>query len=169
VLDLAAILRADGVTTVLVTHDRGKAQALADRVGVIVEGRLLQVDETARVFGAPATKEVAGFVGVETILAGEVVGAEDGVAVVDVGGRRLEVASTARRGDRVRVGIRPEDATLVTAEAGGQSSARNHFTGTVVPLMPGRPVKVVLDCGFPLVSAVTTRSAAELRLAAGSA
>lgn len=166
--DLAAIIRADGVATVLVTHDRGEAQALADRVGVIVAGRLLQLDETARVFGAPASEEVARFVGVETILAGEVVEAGDGVAMVDVGGRRLEVVSSARPADRVRVGIRPEDVTLVTADAAGQSSARNHFVGTVVRLLPGSPVKVVLDCGFPLVAAVTTRSVAELHLAAGA-
>jgi tungstate transport system ATP-binding protein len=165
--DLGAILRADGVTTVLVTHDRSEAQALADRVGVMIAGRLLQVDETARVFGAPDSEDVARFVGVETILAGEVIGATDGIAVVDVGGRRLEVVSSARQGDRVRVGIRPEDVTLMTTEVGGQSSARNRFVGTVVRLMPGSPVKVAVDCGFPLVAAVTTRSAAELRLAAG--
>lgn len=166
--DLGAILRADRVTTVLVTHDRGEAQALAGRVGVMIGGRLLQVDEGARVFGAPASEEVARFVGVETILAGEVIDAADGLVVVDVGGRTLEVAATARPRDRVRVGIRPEDVTLTTGDAGGHSSARNHFPATVVRLMPGSPVRVVLDCGFPLVAAVTTRSAADLRLATGA-
>jgi tungstate transport system ATP-binding protein len=165
--DLAAILRADGRTTVLVTHDRGEAQALGHRVGVLLGGRLRQVDETARVFAAPVSEEVARFVGVETILAGEVVRATDEVAVVDVGGRALEVASPARSGDRVRLGIRPEDVTLVTAGAGGQSSARNHLDGTVVRLVPGSPAKVTVDCGFPLVAAVTAQSAAELRLAPG--
>ncbi|HSE93205.1 MAG TPA: ABC transporter ATP-binding protein [Methylomirabilota bacterium] len=166
--DLAAILRSDRVTTVIVTHDRGEAQALADRVGVMFGGRLHQVDETARLFGAPASEEVARFVGVETILAGEVVDAEDGVAVVEVGGRRVEVAAIAQRGERLRVGIRPEDVTLSTGAEPGASSARNHFVGTVVRLTAGSPVRVVLDCGFPLVAAITARSAAELRLAAGA-
>lgn len=164
--DLAAILRADRVTTVVVTHDRGEAQALADRVGVMFAGRLHQVDATARVFGEPASEEVARFVGVETILAGHVFDVEDGVAIVDIGGARLAIAGAAQRGDPVRVGIRPEDVTL-SLEPGGPSSARNQFTGTVRSLMPGSPVKVLLDCGFPLVAAVTARSAAELRLAAG--
>src|SRR5439155_1019881 len=48
--ELAAILRGDRVTTVLVSHDRGEAQALADRVAVLMRGRILQLDETARVF-----------------------------------------------------------------------------------------------------------------------
>jgi tungstate transport system ATP-binding protein len=165
--DLAEILKADGVTTVLVTHDRAEAQALADRVGVMIDGQLLQVDPTAGLFGAPASEEVARFVGVETILAGRVVEAREGIAVVDVGGPRLEVASSARAGDRVRVGIRPEDVTLLTGDAGGRSSARNHFVGTVVRLVPGSPVKVIVDCGFPLVATVTIRSAADLGLAAG--
>ena len=61
--ELGAILRADRVTTVLVTHDRGEAQALADRVAVLIAGRLVQLDEVARVFGAPVNPEVARLVG----------------------------------------------------------------------------------------------------------
>jgi tungstate transport system ATP-binding protein len=165
--ELAAILRGDGITTVLVTHDRGDAQTLADRVGVMIAGRLLQVAETAQVFGAPASEEIARFVGVETILEGVVIDSGEGLAVVDVGGGAVAVASGARRGDRVRIGIRPEDVTLLTADAAGHSSARNHLPGTVVRLVPGSPVRVLVDCGFPLVAAVTPRSAMELRLGAG--
>ena len=61
--ELAAILRADRVTTVFVTHDRREAQTLADRVAVLVAGRLAQLDAAARVFQAPATPEVARLVG----------------------------------------------------------------------------------------------------------
>jgi tungstate transport system ATP-binding protein len=64
--ELGGIVRAEGVTTILVTHDRVEAQALADRVAVLIGGRLHQVDETARVFRAPSSWEVARFVGVET-------------------------------------------------------------------------------------------------------
>ncbi len=51
--DLGAILRHDRVTTMLVTHDRGEAQALGDRVAVLMGGQIVQLDETARVFYAP--------------------------------------------------------------------------------------------------------------------
>ncbi len=57
--DLGRILRRRRATAVLVTHDRGEAQALGDRVAVMLEGRLLQVDEAGQVFRAPISEEVA--------------------------------------------------------------------------------------------------------------
>jgi tungstate transport system ATP-binding protein len=166
--ELGAILREDRMTTVLVTHDRGEARALADRVAVLMGGRLQQVDETSHVFQAPVSEEVARFVGVETIVSGDVTVVRDGVALVEVWGRTLEVAAQTRPGEHVRVGIRPEDVTLVASpDELGRSSARNHLPGTVVSVTPGSPVRVLIDVGFPLVAAVTPRSVAELALAPG--
>ena len=169
--ELAAVLRADRVSTVLVTHDRGEAQALGDRVAVLIGGRLRQIDETAVVFRAPLSEEVARFVGVETIVTGEVIAVGEGSVTVDVAGRRIEIAATAAPGDRVRVAIRPEDVTLVLPdERPAASTARNHLTGHVVRVRASTPhVHVVVDCGFPLVAAVTPRSVDELRLAPGAA
>ena len=109
------------------------------------------VDETAVVFRAPLSEEVARFVGVETIVTGEVIAAGGGTVTVDVAGRRLEIAATAAPGDRVRVAIRPEDVTLVLPdERPAASSARNHLTGHVVQVRASTPhVHVVVDCGFP--------------------
>jgi molybdopterin-binding protein len=166
---LDAIVRAEQVATVLVTHDRGEAQALADRVAVLIGGSMHQVDDTARVFQAPASEEVARFVGVETIVTGEVSGVDGGVALVAVAGRKLEVVAAARPGERVRLGIRPEDVTLAQPGAvGGVSSARNQLGGTVVRITPGSPIQVLVDVGFPLVAVVTARSIEELGLRVGA-
>jgi ABC-type sulfate/molybdate transport systems ATPase subunit len=51
--DLRGVLRADRVTTVLVTHHRGEALALGDRLAVLIGGRILQVGPAAQVFQAP--------------------------------------------------------------------------------------------------------------------
>jgi molybdopterin-binding protein len=168
---LGAIIRAERVTTVIVTHDRAEAQALADRVAVLLEGRIHQLDDTSRVFWAPVSEEVARFVGVETIVDARVASVEGGVTVVDVSGRRVEVGVPATPGDRVRVAIRPEDVSLVAAgEALPLSSMRNHLDGTIVSVVASTPhVRVVVDCGFPLVAAVTPRSVRELGLAPGIA
>jgi molybdopterin-binding protein len=168
--DVAAILRHDRVTTMLVTHDRGEAQALADRVAVLLGGRLAQVDETARVFYAPASEEVARFVGVETIVTGRVVARDGGVTTVEVAGRKLEIAALARVGDHVRLGLRPEDVTLLLpTEVARLSSARNFLAGTIVRVTASTPApRVLVDVGFPLVAAVTARSISELGLADGA-
>ena len=166
--DVAAILRHDRVTTFLVTHDRGEAQALADRVAVLMAGRIVQLDATARVFQAPVSEEVARCVGVETLVTGLVI-ARDGVTVVEAAGRKLEVAAAARVGETVRLGLRPEDVTLVLpTELAPLSSARNYLPGTIVRVTASAPAtRVVVDVGFPLVATVTARSAADLGLTEG--
>ena len=170
IADLGAILRADRVSTVLVTHERGEAQALADRVAVLMDGRLRQIDETARVFYAPVSEDVARFVGVETLVAGRVVGRTAGVTAVAVGSCILEVAAEAVEGTRVRIGIRPEDVTLTTADgARAASSARNSLDGTITRVSAStHATHVIVDVGFPLVAAVTPRSVDELGLRPGA-
>jgi tungstate transport system ATP-binding protein len=171
VADLGAILRRDRVTTLLVTHERAEAQALADRVGVLIGGRLEQLADTARVFQSPASEEIARFVGVETIVTGRVIAAHAGVTVVEVAGRKLEAATQAAVGDTVRFCVRPEDVTLVPAgEAGHLSSARNRLEGRIVAITPSLAlIRVLVDCGFPLAAAVTRRSLEDLGLAEGAA
>jgi molybdopterin-binding protein len=168
--DLGGVLSDERVATVLVTHDRGEAQALADRVAVLIAGALRQVGPTTAVFQAPVAEDVARFVGVETIVSGVVVGLEEGVSVIDVAGRKLEVAARARPGEPVRLCLRPEDVTLAPADRPvGSSSARNRLSGVVTRVRRStQQLHVVVDCGFPLVAAVTARSVAELGLAEGT-
>jgi tungstate transport system ATP-binding protein len=173
--EVGALLREARLTTVLVTHDRAEAQALADRVAVLLGGRIHQMDDTARVFWAPASEEVARFVGVETLAEGQVAHVADGLVTVTVAGRRIEVASPAARpdaetlatGEPVRIAIRPEDVTLMSAgERLPASTARNHLDGVVTAITPSTPyVRILVDCGFPLVAAVTARSVTDLGLA----
>jgi iron(III) transport system ATP-binding protein len=61
--DLKQILRRAGVTVVMVTHDQEEALSLADRVAVMLAGRIMQVETPAQLYNAPETKEVASFIG----------------------------------------------------------------------------------------------------------
>ena len=170
IADLGAVLRQEQVATVLVTHDRGEAQALADRVAVLIDGRIEQIADTVTVFQAPASEDVARFVGVETIVGGSVLTRADGITRVRVAGRTLEVAAAAEPGARVRVAIRPEDVTLVVPPSPGGSSARNSLAGVITRIAGTEAgLRVVVDCGFPLVASLTRRSAADLGLAEGMA
>jgi ABC-type Fe3+/spermidine/putrescine transport system ATPase subunit len=67
-LELKEIQRTTGVTTLLVTHDQEEALALADRVGVMLGGRLLQVDAPRVLYSCPRTPFVARFLGLANLL-----------------------------------------------------------------------------------------------------
>ena len=98
-----------GITTLFVTHDQEEALALSDRVGVMSEGRVEQLDTPARVYREPATPFVAQFVGVTNALAG----VADGDAVL-VDGHRLPASGAAGhpRGAAIRLIVRPEEIRL---------------------------------------------------------
>jgi len=175
IADLGPILRQEHAACVLVTHDRGEALALADRVAVLLGGRIAQVGPAAEVFRAPASEDVARFVGVETILDGVVVTAEPGLAVVEVAGHALAVAADARPGERVRVCLRPEDVSVSPGAASGEGraavgpGARNRLAGRVARLAPsGAHVRLIIDCGVVVEALVTARSAEEMSLAPGA-
>jgi tungstate transport system ATP-binding protein len=168
--DLSAALRETGVTSVFVTHDRAETLRLGDRVAVLMGGIIRQMGTAAEVFAAPVDEEVAAFVGVENIVAGRVRSLADGLATLDLGGAVVEsVASSPELGTEVLVCLRPED---VVIEPGGsdsrRTSARNHLHGTVTRITPlGGQVRVVVDCGFPLVALITKQSLEDLRLKVG--
>src|SRR5437763_16135761 len=63
-----------GTTTLFVTHDQEEALAIADRVGVMRDGRIEQLGSPTDVYTRPATPFVAEFVGLSNQLAGEVPG-----------------------------------------------------------------------------------------------
>ena len=164
--DLARITRAAKTTVVLVTQDQAEALALADVLAVIKDGRLLQRGEPQEIYSRPVSKEVADFVGVETVLSGGVTGKSDNLCSVSVGGSTLEVVSGCETGDRVLVCVRPEAVSVSkTAEA---NSMRNHFRGRIISAEPWRlEYRVSVDCGFPIIAAVTKRSLDEMGLKPG--
>ncbi|HEX2440844.1 MAG TPA: ABC transporter ATP-binding protein [Methylomirabilota bacterium] len=169
IADLGALLRDDRITTVLVTHHRGEALALADRVAVLLEGRVRQLDETIRVFRAPASAAVARFVGVETIVTGRALAAEAGVSRVEVAGRTLYTTSPVEPGAPAQLALHPEDVTLV---ADGQrpdtAGVRNVLSGSIAALrLTDAGVRVTIDCGFPLVALVSRPACEALELAPG--
>ncbi|MDI6640172.1 MAG: tungstate ABC transporter ATP-binding protein WtpC [Methanocellales archaeon] len=164
--ELRKIHREAEITTVHVTHDQTEAMFLADRIGVLMGGEIAQVGTPGEIFNAPINERVAEFVGVENIIEGVIESNEDGVALIDINGHRIEAVSTYSVGDRVRVCLRPEDVTLAFSR--GRSSARNSFKGRITQMVPlGALTRVKVDCGFPLMALVTKWSIEDLGLMEG--
>jgi molybdate transport system ATP-binding protein len=151
-----------------VTHDRTEALRIANTIAVLIDGHIRQVGAPPEVFGAPASEEVAAFVGVETIVAGEVVSVDDGVPLTEVAGHRIQGGSGVAAGDDVLLCIRPEDVVLSPAPS-ASSSARNHLPARVTGIVPSGPyLRVQLDAGFPVVSLITRNAAEDLSVAPGA-
>lgn len=186
--DLRQLLADHPVTTVFVTHDQNEALFLGDRVAVMLEGHLRQVGPPAQVFSSPVDEAVAAFVGVETVLPGEVLQVENGQVTVLISGVPLYAVGQATPGQAVLACLRPEDLTLWQAgpgdfSSGGthlpHSSARNQWGGVVRRVSPQGPlvrVEVAVGIESPaaanpinLVSLVTRHSADEMALAPGVA
>ena len=168
-LDLASVLREAAVTTIFVTHDRGEALLLGDRVAVVMGGRVIQMDEPDRVFSSPATEEVARFVGADTIVAGEVRERHGELCVVAVGNGQIEVQNDAVPGERLLLCVRPETVALAPAGAPSvQSSVRNSLLGKIKRIVPlDVIVRVDIDAGFELRAYISKQSWHESRLSEG--
>ena len=111
-----------GTTAIYVTHDQVEAMTLGDRVVVMRDGRVQQVGEPLELYNQPANRFVAGFLGSPAMNFAEVQVVEEGGALWAAdGGLRIQVPrETAGRlarytGQRVTMGIRPEDLHIATA------------------------------------------------------
>jgi len=153
-----------GITTLFVTHDQEEALAIADRVGVMREGRLEQLAPPTEVYSRPATSFVAEFVGLSNRLAGEVRGGE-----VIVRGCRLPLVERDTPDGQVVALVRPEAVSLASnAPEPGTEAGSGPLTGTVIAItFLGATSRVTVDLGDTRVMAQLTTSEASA-LAAGS-
>lgn len=159
--ELADLLDELGLSTLLVTHDFEDAAALADRVGVIVDGRIRQVGSAAELLAAPADAFVAGFTGAN-LLHGTARPGADGLTEVrlDSGGSAF---STDAGEGRVGLAVYPWEIALARSVAG--DSAVNHVRGEVRSLVTlGNRVRVRVG---PLTAEVTAASVKRLALLQG--
>jgi tungstate transport system ATP-binding protein len=153
-------------TIVMATHDMSLGQRLAGRIGVLINGEIIQIGSANEIFTTPGTREVAEFIGTANIIDGVITSSEDKVVTVDINGRLVEAISDFTVGEEVAVCVRPEDITLSLSRV--SSSARNSFVGQVIHIVTAGPLtRVEVDCGFRLVSLVTKRSAREMVLSKG--
>jgi tungstate transport system ATP-binding protein len=167
--DLHALLSQTSITTVFITHELDEALLLGDRVAVLLGGVLHQVGCPQDVFSAPTDAEVAAFVGVETVIAGKVAASQNGLLLIHADGLQLEAVGDIPVGTRVLYCLRPEDITLSVSDSHEKTSARNRLSGHIQRMTPSGPlVRVVVDCGLPLVALITRGSASDMGLHEGA-
>lgn len=156
-----------GITVVLSTHDMVQGQRLADRIAVIIDGRIGQIGTSKEIFYHPMNRAVANMVGVENIFEGIIAKNEEGLASIDVDGTSIIATTAFPPGTPVVLYMRPEDITFHVRD-GVKSSARNEFTGMITKVLPMGPnARLKVDAGITLTAVITQRSYEELDLALG--
>ncbi len=123
-----------GLTFVMVTHDQDEAMAMSDRIGVMHQGRLMQVAAPSEVYEQPNSRWVADFVGDINLIEGELVESGPAGSVVQSAAGRLCSAQVhdAPPGTMVWVAVRPEKVALVTEAPA--AAGDNCLAGTVVDI-----------------------------------
>ncbi|HYO30655.1 MAG TPA: ABC transporter ATP-binding protein [Thermomicrobiales bacterium] len=152
---LAGLLRDRGTTTLLVTHDLDEAVALADRLGVLVDGRLVQFGPISEALARPGTAVAARLLGVENLLLGRVRRAVDGRVEVALEPHGPAVPATASTplalGDPVLLAIRAGALSLVPTDA-LPAAGHADLVGTVRSVAPSATgPRVVVDAGQEVV------------------
>src|SRR6201986_1654190 len=127
--DLRVILKQTGMTALYVTHDQAEAVVLGDRIGVMRDGKLLQLGTPDEIYNRPADLFVANFTGATNELAGTLIERNGRFGPVDFGdGRRAEASllHALEIGDKVRIALRPENVAI------GRKDNGNSFMANVV-------------------------------------
>ena len=118
-IELRAIQRTVGTTTILVTHDQSEAMAMSDRIAVMNNARLAQVDRPYTVYEHPGDRFVTGFLGKSNMFQGVVKHASDGITAIEVAGIEFLTRDDKHQsGSSVNVSIRPEKIRFTEAGKG---------------------------------------------------
>jgi putative spermidine/putrescine transport system ATP-binding protein len=151
-IEIKGLLKTYGLTSIIVTHDQEEALSMADRIVVLNQGKVEQIDTPDRLYDRPASLFVNRFVGHSNLLYGYVIGGGSGAVSVRLeNGVTLPLAANGNfaAGSKVVLSVRPENIAIVEAGTDGAFPATVHITlplGSIeiveARLANDRPVKL---------------------------
>jgi len=152
------------VVSIIVTHDFVDALVLGDTIGVMEQGRLLQIGSREELLRHPKSRFVADFTGVN-FFQGQVVHCNgEGLCRIRIGDATL--CALACEAERVSLTFFPRDVTLHRNPPEG--SAQNVFCGSVREIIHlGDRVRVALEAGLPVVAEISDLALQELGIQEG--
>jgi molybdate/tungstate transport system ATP-binding protein len=163
---LLALHKNRKLTVLHITHDQTEARMMADKIAIVMDGKLIQVGTPEEIFEKPTDARVASFVGFENILKGRVISVDRGLLEIKTGDLIIEASGDIGVGNQVYALLRPENIALSKTSA--QSSIRNSLQGKVSEVsILGALVRVKVDCGVTLNALITRQSAEEMGIFPG--
>ncbi len=159
--ELHDLLRRTKTTAILVTHDHDEAFAIADRIAVLQQGHLEQLDTPESIYHMPSTPFVAEFVGQADFLPGTV---QQGTIQTEIG----EFTNTAGydAGSKVVVMIRPDDIHVVPTKGAGARILARQFRGSENLYTIGLPSGQIVHGSEASMRVYQVGTAVELRVLA---
>ena len=160
-LELKRLQHETGITFVFVTHDQEEALTMSDRIGVMNEGRLLQVGAPRDIYNRPANRFVADFIGETNLIAGTI--AAGGVALGSGEILALSLPPGRSPGSAVTLTVRPEHIRLAQDGPLGATVTQTVYSGT------DTHCHARLDDGTEIVLRLQNPPSGDVGLSAGAA
>jgi putrescine transport system ATP-binding protein len=145
-----------GLTFVIVTHDQEEAMTVADRIGVMNHGRVMQVATPPELYEQPNSRWVADFVGDVNLIEGRVVEISETGTVIEsaaVGKVRAGAAPGAKPGATVWVALRPEKVRVLRVKPAVTENCVSGVVRDIAYLGDLSVYNVTLDNGFVMHAA----------------
>lgn len=156
--ELNAILKNTGIAGIYVTHDLTEAMIVGDKIAIMNEGEIQQIDKPDEVFYRPKTEFAARFVGARNILEGRVVELNRDEATIEVinGSNPFKIRTLKyplfERQKNISLCIHPEEVVL------GLREGDNLMRGTITGIIPNGPaLKIAVNIAGLKLYATTTR------------
>jgi len=157
--------REKDTTIVVATHNMFQAEAISERVVLILEGTVKQTGTKQEIFGK-SNKYLTSFARLENVFSGISEISEDGTSVIHVD-KNLSIEASFNRSGKISVHVRPEDILLSTKPL--QSSARNVFKGRIIAITDvGSIARLTVDAVKKFSVQITKKSLIEMNLNVGS-
>jgi iron(III) transport system ATP-binding protein len=108
--EIRRIQRDVGITTVYVTHDQSEAMAMSDKIVILKDGLVQQIDSPQRIYQRPNNVFISNFIGKANIIGGTIISCENNRAEIDIEGITFSVPEKIeyKAGTKVEIVIRPE-------------------------------------------------------------
>ena len=128
-LELKRIQREVGTTFIYVTHDQKEAITMSNKIAVVNNGRIEQLDSSATIYERPKTSFVAGFIGETNLIEGTLESLEEKIGVIRVKGTQIRaiINFDTVLGDTITLSIRPEHLQINAKIKEGM----NHLSATI--------------------------------------
>ena len=135
-LEIMQIQKKVGITTISVTHDQEEALIMSDRICVMNNGRIEQVDSPEKIYKQPKNRFVAEFIGEINLIQGEGIGITGEIAKVKIKNDltvdiRIEDSQTEIKGKSMLIAIRPENIQIIQEHSDFQNTLRAKVLDTI--------------------------------------